>query len=279
MKTTKLSGSGARGVVAVLCFTIGWMFWSSGNAFSGDQAPAPNLSPGLKEIVKLAQAHMGDDVILPYIKRAGASYTLSADDILYLKDQGVSQNVISVLLQSKSAGSANPVPPPPPTAEPPSLDSGNPTGASKSDQLQPDHMVTLDVNQVFQEYSKTKRFQAEIKEEADTFSQKLQTLTKQGTSTQALEEYRKAHQKILNDDKMQMWNSVVQDIQKVVVQYAHANGLLVVYDKSGNFVPFFWSQQFGMGGQVAIPKSSSSAGADITDKIIEILNMGSSTTK
>src|SRR5208282_721578 len=91
--------------------------------------PPANLSPALQEVVKLAQAHLGDDVILAYIKNSGASYTLSADDILYLKGQGVSQNVISVLLQKGSAGtpaapasvdSAPPPPPPQPEAPAPS---------------------------------------------------------------------------------------------------------------------------------------------------------------
>ena len=46
---------------------------------------------------------MSDDVILAYIKNSGASYNLSADDILYLNNQGVSQPVISALLQAKSS--------------------------------------------------------------------------------------------------------------------------------------------------------------------------------
>ena len=44
---------------------------------------------------------MGDDVILAYIKNSGASYNLSADDILYLNTQGVSKPVLSALLQAK----------------------------------------------------------------------------------------------------------------------------------------------------------------------------------
>ncbi len=49
---------------------------------------------------------MSDDVITSYIKNSGASYNLSADDILYLNSQGVSQAVISTLLATKSAAPA-----------------------------------------------------------------------------------------------------------------------------------------------------------------------------
>ncbi|HUJ11429.1 MAG TPA: DUF6600 domain-containing protein [Verrucomicrobiae bacterium] len=130
MKTIRLSSG--RVAFAVVFITIGWMFWSGGNAFTADQAPPSNLSPGLQEVVKLSKAQMGDDVILAYIKNSGASYTLSADDILYLKSQGVSQNVISALLQTKSAASAPSVSPPPPLAAsgvPPEPGSEEPSAA------------------------------------------------------------------------------------------------------------------------------------------------------
>jgi hypothetical protein len=158
MKTTKLSNKKATAVFAVVCITITGTFWSASNAFSSDAAPPANLSPALQEVVKLAQAHLGDGVILAYIKNSGASYTLSADDILQLKEQGVSQNVITALLQKGSASapaapasttSAPPSPPsqseaaapsatttvtstsaPPPLAVPPDVGSSAPTTAS-----------------------------------------------------------------------------------------------------------------------------------------------------
>ena len=109
MKTTRLSAPRAASAIAVAWIMIGCMFWGVDNAH-GQTAPRSNLSPGLQEVVKLAQAHMGDGVILAYIKNSGTLYTLSADDILYLKDQGVSQNVITALLQSQPAGNPNVVP-------------------------------------------------------------------------------------------------------------------------------------------------------------------------
>ena len=106
------------------CVVVGWMYWSVGNICNA-QTPLSNLSPDLQEVVKLSQSHMGDDVIVNYIKSSGKSYRLSADDIIYLNGQGVSQSVISTL-QTASSASPNPPPaasspatPAPPVAAPP----------------------------------------------------------------------------------------------------------------------------------------------------------------
>jgi hypothetical protein len=86
---------------------------------SNAQTTPANLSPDLQEIVKLAQAHMGDDVILSYIKNTGKVYNLSGDDMIYLGSQGISQPVISALLQTKSGAPAlAPTTAPPPYAAP-----------------------------------------------------------------------------------------------------------------------------------------------------------------
>src|SRR5208282_4879674 len=76
---------------------------------SQDEAPEaaaePNLpadlSPGLAEIIRLAQAHVGDGVILAYIQNSGQVYSPSAEEILYLSDLGLPQNVIAALFKDK----------------------------------------------------------------------------------------------------------------------------------------------------------------------------------
>lgn len=97
------------------------------------QTAAANLSPDLQEIVKFEQAHMSDDVILAYIKNSGKAYNLSADDMLYLNGQGVSQAVISALLQSKSAAppaaAPEPASAPTPSVPPPGEASPQPSMA------------------------------------------------------------------------------------------------------------------------------------------------------
>ncbi len=101
---------------------IGWLCWTAGNVGHA-QNSAYGLSPDLQEVVKLSQAKMPDDVIKNYITSTGRSYRLSADDIVYLNNQGVSAGVISTLQTASSAApmpgpapamSAQMAPPPPP---------------------------------------------------------------------------------------------------------------------------------------------------------------------
>jgi hypothetical protein len=67
------------------------------------QAAAPvNLSPGAAEVVRLAGSGVGDDVVLAYIQNSQAQFTLSADDVLYLKDIGLSPQVTSAMLSHDS---------------------------------------------------------------------------------------------------------------------------------------------------------------------------------
>jgi len=103
------------------CVAIGWMCWSATNFCQAQTQPAnpSGLSPDLQEVVKLSQEQMTDDVITNYIKNSGKTYTLTTDDLIYLKDQGVSQGVISALEQTASsnvisAASTSPVPTPSP---------------------------------------------------------------------------------------------------------------------------------------------------------------------
>ncbi|HVM60672.1 MAG TPA: DUF6600 domain-containing protein [Verrucomicrobiae bacterium] len=109
-------------VVAVVCAALAGMFAGVSRVSAADAAAPADLSPATQEVVKLAQAHLGDDVITSYIRNSNASYTLSADDIVYLKAQGVSQNIISLMLQKGPSGAApapaaaSPAPPPPPSA-------------------------------------------------------------------------------------------------------------------------------------------------------------------
>jgi len=126
MKNKKLTNRKATAKVVLACVVVGWMYWSVGNICNA-QTPLSNLSPDLQEVVKLSQEKMSDDVITSYIGNSGKSYRLSANDMVYLKSQGVSQVVIAALLQAKAAAppsNPNPVPvvvpqPPPAVNTPP----------------------------------------------------------------------------------------------------------------------------------------------------------------
>ena len=56
------------------------------------------LSPASSEIVKLAQAGVSEDVVLAYVTNSTRLFGLSADQIVYLNDLGVSSSVITALL-------------------------------------------------------------------------------------------------------------------------------------------------------------------------------------
>ena len=102
---------------AMICAAVGWI--NSGNYIWAQSAPA-DISPDVQEVLTLSRQHMDDSVITNYIMSTGKSYKLSAQDIIYLNNQGVSQPVINTLLQTSSGAGAQPQPSAPPApAEPP----------------------------------------------------------------------------------------------------------------------------------------------------------------
>jgi hypothetical protein len=87
-----------------------------------------HFSPGLSEIVKLAQAHVDEGVMLAYVTNSGRVFSPTADEILYLSDLGLSQDVLSAIVKTAPAAPvpptsqvavASPTPLPPPTEPPP----------------------------------------------------------------------------------------------------------------------------------------------------------------
>ena len=86
-----------------------------------DNLPATNspaLSYGVPQILQLAQAKVTDDTIVAYIHNSGNSYGLNADQIIYLKQQGISENVIIAMLNQPKAA-ATPAPSMPSAPLPP----------------------------------------------------------------------------------------------------------------------------------------------------------------
>jgi len=56
------------------------------------------FSPEVAEVVKLANAGVGDDVVLAFIQNSKAHYNLSASDIVALKSAGLSSSEIAAML-------------------------------------------------------------------------------------------------------------------------------------------------------------------------------------
>jgi uncharacterized membrane protein YgcG len=67
-------------------------------------APAPAARPvmatpsNVGEVIKLSQAGLGNDVVLSFVNGSQSFYNLSADEIVRLKDSGVSPAVITAML-------------------------------------------------------------------------------------------------------------------------------------------------------------------------------------
>ena len=57
-----------------------------------------DLTPAVSEVIRLSEAGSSEEVILGYIMGSRAPFNLSDDDILYLKDIGLSSPVVAAML-------------------------------------------------------------------------------------------------------------------------------------------------------------------------------------
>jgi hypothetical protein len=83
------------------------LVWMALGAFYGGfcKAQGTNLPTGIQDVIKLTRAGMTEEVILAQLRKAGVGYSLTSDQLVYLSNQGVSQNVIEALIRGdESAG-------------------------------------------------------------------------------------------------------------------------------------------------------------------------------
>lgn len=82
-----------------------------------EQAAPPSetrISPAAAEVVKMAQAGVGEDVMISYVESASLPFNLSSDGIIYLTDLGVSAAVVTAMIKKDTQaapGGAVPVAP------------------------------------------------------------------------------------------------------------------------------------------------------------------------
>ncbi len=121
---------------ALACIALGGADLNLGGVCQAQTAasapqPPPDLPPALNEVVRLARAGLSEEVILAKIRNDGKTYSLTTDQIIYLSSAGISQNVITALLQAgpgapsatlAGPGTTNAAPAAPAQAEPPPLD-------------------------------------------------------------------------------------------------------------------------------------------------------------
>ena len=107
MKTRNFQSSFlAIAAVTALAFTAGNVAAQDSTAATAQPAaasqPAPQLSYGVPQVLQLVQAKVSDGIIVNYIQNSGTIYSLKADEIVYLKQQGVSDNVLNAMLNQRS---------------------------------------------------------------------------------------------------------------------------------------------------------------------------------
>ena len=59
------------------------------------------LPYGVEDVLKMSRAQVSDDVIATYIQNTGTIYSLGPNDIVYLKDRGVSDRIINTMLDQR----------------------------------------------------------------------------------------------------------------------------------------------------------------------------------
>src|SRR5882724_3637478 len=79
-------------------------------------APAPTaVSPAAAEVLRLAESGVAEDIVMAYIQNSPATFNLSADQILYVRDLGLSSQVITAMLNRDAALASQPQPSQPAT--------------------------------------------------------------------------------------------------------------------------------------------------------------------
>ncbi|MHB8520037.1 MAG: DUF6600 domain-containing protein [Limisphaerales bacterium] len=61
--------------------------------------PKIPTSPGIAEIVKLAQAGVEQDVLLAYVENSQIAYNPTADELVYLHDVGIQPRIVTAIMQ------------------------------------------------------------------------------------------------------------------------------------------------------------------------------------
>ena len=91
---------------------------SASAAPAAGQTPAPPaVSPAVSEVLRLAQSGVSEDVVTAYINNSPAPFNLSSDQILYVRDLGLSSQVITAML-NRDASLRNQPQPSQPAPEP-----------------------------------------------------------------------------------------------------------------------------------------------------------------
>src|SRR6266704_2166097 len=69
----------------------------------GEVAAPSDISPAAAEVIKMASSGVTEDVIVAYVNNSQAPFDLSANEVLYLKDLGISSPVVTAMINHDTA--------------------------------------------------------------------------------------------------------------------------------------------------------------------------------
>jgi uncharacterized membrane protein YgcG len=75
-----------------------WWAWKAPAQDTTGTAASQPMPYAVSQVLELEQAKIGDSTVIAYIKTSGTSYNLNASQIVFLRQQGVSDGVITAML-------------------------------------------------------------------------------------------------------------------------------------------------------------------------------------
>jgi hypothetical protein len=102
-----------------------------------NQAVAVQLPRGAEDVLKLSRAQLSEDIILGFVRNSRAAYYLSAESILCLHKEGVSDRVISAMLEQQPKAMATTAQPASPAAPSSFVSQASSPAASAPSYVQP----------------------------------------------------------------------------------------------------------------------------------------------
>ena len=104
---------------------------------SPQQTKPVQLSDGVSEILTLVHGNVGDDIVVSFIENSRKTYNLTANEILYLREQKVSDHVLTAMMnQRKKVGQSNTLAasqaPTPAAPQPTSIDTSSAAGSTNA---------------------------------------------------------------------------------------------------------------------------------------------------
>ena len=106
-------------IVIIAAVALGQTPPAAAPARAPKRAAAPRPASPVDSVIQLVKGGMSDDLIIRSLKKDNKGVDLSPADMVKLKQAGVSDNVIGIMLDPSSTPAASAPPPPPPAAAPP----------------------------------------------------------------------------------------------------------------------------------------------------------------